>query len=340
MSGNVAGGKPQLDWWRKKKLPARGTKECVASPADAAFDAGVVRGRREAIHKVVGVRKPSKPNSLSIGEWHACVQRVRIVCSRGKWLMSMGFERGQISWLNVEEAIFLLEAGGLYLKSVPCTVRRTAEECENIHHTVPHSTNDRDQLQLPWCQQNASPSALPMSLQRAHATMVSSEKQLRIIYATGHLRRIGYIVRRPRMVDEVHTLGAPHIELSVWQHASFRGKRLAGKPDFHLIVLSNLEVEALSMTSVLLAAEKCAPVGLKLCVVERASVLIYDLVGGSPTSGATPLVRIIGDADQPLLQQYAVDRIRVIDESDLPRIEANSDEEDELAAGEEGSVPV
>lgn len=153
-------------WWRNLSLPRRGKKESLLSPvgrhesvSDSQFTK--IEKRKARLRKAVSAPRASRKKHLATAIW--CFERgmAQVVRPRGNSMQSMGVFEGGKQWLFPEEAVYLV-----------------------------------DRAQLDLCV-----SGVPVSLQRAWGLLFEGPNAISLdeFCAFSHLRRIGYVVRRPNL---------------------------------------------------------------------------------------------------------------------------------------------
>jgi len=339
----AAGVSSGSEWWRRKKLPGRGTKINAINPGEAFADRNLIENRRNALFKAVKQRRPTKLSHQSFGEWHACVEMARISSVKGKWAVSMGFEIDGIVWLYPEEALFLLDCGALELSIVLCdSCFQKSKIDEAVHESNSQKIPEKMDEMLPnqqiengsrergyskrrveYCGKQKSSLDIPASIQRGMACIASDPSVMLMFLTYAHLRRSGYVVRRPTALSFVEDLGIKCSVLSVWQHTRFRGRKKCGRPDFHLLIRSNTD-EGPTINVLSTMQERISPIGLKIAIVERANILIYEV--SDPDS--LPLRRKVHESDQFLLKQFQIQSGTVQDEPEPMLTHIDSEDND------------
>lgn len=186
-----------LQWWRKLTLPRRGKKDSLLSPAPlTAMQKERLEERATALRKATIAPRVTKHKALASAEWDNDLSMARVVATRGHAMNSMGEFRDGGQFLYPEEALYLVDRGGLDLcfDGLPASVQRT------------------------WAVTMAARNAL------------SLEEYL----AFAHLRRAGYVVRRLDK-EKPSCTEAIKVSFSVWRVGSFR-RRDPIRPLFHVAV--------------------------------------------------------------------------------------------------------
>eukprot|EP00168_Porphyra_purpurea_P014495 TRINITY_DN4179_c0_g1_i1.p1 TRINITY_DN4179_c0_g1~~TRINITY_DN4179_c0_g1_i1.p1 ORF type:complete len:303 (+),score=47.07 TRINITY_DN4179_c0_g1_i1:399-1307(+) len=180
--------------------------------------------RRSTLWAAISVPKASKVTNLAVAAWHAATARAALVITKGKGPASMGDHIAGVQYLQPEEAAFLVDRGALDLlvDGVPASQQRV--------------------MALLLC---------PPPVAVAGAASVGPPPPPPMshdVYAAyGHLRRVGYVVRRaaPDIVAAAATATAGAagggarglgVALTVWKAGAFR-RRTPSPPYFHVAVL-------------------------------------------------------------------------------------------------------
>lgn len=264
------GGKPRngVPWWRKLVLPRRGVKDSRLRPAvDTPEQVVKLEKRRSTLWAAISVPKASKVTNLAVAIWHAASARAALVITKGKGPASMGDHIQAVQYLQPEEAAFLVDRGALDLlvDGVPASQQRV--------------------MSLLLCPSRGAPMNTPPPMSHD------------VYAAYGHLRRVGYVVRRaeagvvsaasaalavPLSVGGgVGGLGGRGlgVSLTVWKAGAFR-RRTPSPPYFHVAVLPYESAGGGGLPShaalaALVAA--VAPIKVRLALVERATVSLVDV---------------------------------------------------------------
>jgi hypothetical protein len=155
-------------WWRKLSLPRRGKKETLLAPrsdeesrALPAAHAAKISKRTAKLRKAIDMPRTARLKHLTVADWDGARAMARVVTPRGNAVQSMGVFIDGAQWLFPEEAVYLV---------------------------------DRAQLDM-------RVDGVPASLQRAWALMLEGPTAITLdqYCAFAHLRRIGYVVRRPHL---------------------------------------------------------------------------------------------------------------------------------------------
>jgi tRNA-splicing endonuclease subunit sen54 N-term len=148
-------------WWRKLTLPRRGKKETLLAPAGPLPQPLVAKleKRTAKLRKAVEAPRTTRAKHLAVADWDPARAMARVVTPRGNVLQSMGLYVGGVQYLFPEEAVYLC---------------------------------DRAQLDL-------RVDGVPASLQRAWGLMLEGQNAVTLdeYCAFAHLRRVGFVVRRP-----------------------------------------------------------------------------------------------------------------------------------------------
>jgi hypothetical protein len=153
-------------WWRKLSLPRRGKKETLLAPrsdeentALPAAHAAKIAKRTAKLRKAIDMPRAARLKHLTVADWDGARAMARVVTPRGNAVQSMGVFIDGAQWIFPEEAVYLV---------------------------------DRAQLDM-------RVDGVPASLQRAWALMLEGPTAITLdqYCAFAHLRRIGYVVRRP-----------------------------------------------------------------------------------------------------------------------------------------------
>lgn len=211
--------------------------------------------------------KASKVTNLAVAIWHAATARAALVITKGKGPASMGDHIQAVQYLQPEEAAFLVDRGALDLlvDGVPASQQRV--------------------MALLLCPPPAAPIITPPPMSHD------------VYAAYGHLRRVGYVVRRAEAVvmsAAAAALAGPRsggsgdgglggrglgVSLTVWKAGAFR-RRTPSPPYFHVAVLPYESAGGGGLPShaalaALVAA--VAPIKVRLALVERATVSLVDV---------------------------------------------------------------
>lgn len=148
-----------VQWWRKLMLPRRGKKDSKLFPGVLTlFQKQRTEHRRSALFKAIAAPRVSREKHLARAEWVSERGLACVTCTRGNAMQSMGFFEHGKQYLFPEEALWLVDRGGIDL-------------CID---------------------------GLPASTQRAWAVTISAHNCVSmeeyLVYA--YLRRAGYVVRR------------------------------------------------------------------------------------------------------------------------------------------------
>jgi hypothetical protein len=169
-------------WWRKLSLPRRGKKETLLSPPTGdgggerpAAHVAKISKRTSKLRKAIDMPRTARLKHLTVADWDGALGMARVVMPRGNAVQSMGIFIDGVQYLFPEEAAYLI---------------------------------DRAQLDM-------RVEGVPASLQRAWGLMLEGRNAITLdqYCAFAHLRRIGYVVRRPYIdkiadTDEPDTVGA------------------------------------------------------------------------------------------------------------------------------------
>lgn len=186
-----------LQWWRKLTLPRRGKKDSLLQPSELTEEQQSRIGqRRAALMKSTKAPRVARAKSIAVADWDEEQGLARVTAMRGNAMQSMGVFQDGTQMLFPEEALFLVDRGGLDL----CV------------HGLPAS------LQRAW--------AIAMAADNA----VSLEEYLTFAY----LRRSGYVVRRYESEEEKREDDIK-LSFSAWRVGSFR-RRDPIRPLFHVAV--------------------------------------------------------------------------------------------------------
>lgn len=213
--------------------------------------------------------KASKVTNLAVAIWHAATARAALVITKGKGPASMGDHIQAVQYLQPEEAAFLVDRGALDLlvDGVPASQQRV--------------------MALLLCPPPGAPMATPPPMSHD------------VYAAYGHLRRVGYVVRRAEaavVTTAAAALAGPPagggnggdgglggrglgVSLTVWKAGAFR-RRTPSPPYFHVAVLPYESAGGGGLPShaalaALVAA--VAPIKVRLALVERATVSLVDV---------------------------------------------------------------
>ena len=223
--------------------------------------------RRSTLWAAISVPKASKVTNLAVAAWHAATARAALVITKGKGPASMGDHIAGVQYLQPEEAAFLVDRGALDL----------------LVDGVPASQQRVMALLLcppPVAVAAAAPVGPPPPPPMSHD----------VYAAYGHLRRVGYVVRRaaPEIVAAAATATAGAagggarglgVGLTVWKAGAFR-RRTPSPPYFHVAVLPYEAAGGGGLPShAALAAlvGAVAPIKVRLALVERATVSLVDV---------------------------------------------------------------
>lgn len=223
--------------------------------------------RRSTLWAAISVPKASKVTNLAVAIWHAATARAALVITKGKGPTSMGDHIQAVQYLQPEEAAFLVDRGALDLlvDGVPASQQRV--------------------MSLLLCPPPAIPITIPPPMSHD------------VYAAYGHLRRVGYVVRRAEAVivsAAAAALAEPLLDgggdgglggrglgvsLTVWKAGAFR-RRSPTPPYFHVAVLPYESAGGGGLPShaalaALVAA--VAPIKVRLALVERATVSLVDV---------------------------------------------------------------
>lgn len=224
--------------------------------------------RRSTLWAAISVPKASKVTNLAVAIWHAATARAALVITKGKGPASMGDHIQAVQYLQPEEAAFLVDRGALDLlvDGVPASQQRV--------------------MALLLCPPPGAPVATPPPMSHD------------VYAAYGHLRRVGYVVRRAEAAvvatAAAALAGLPvgggggggdlggrglGVSLTVWKAGAFR-RRTPSPPYFHVAVLPYESAGGGGLPShaalaALVAA--VAPIKVRLALVERATVSLVDV---------------------------------------------------------------
>jgi len=304
------------DWWRMKKLPARGMKLNALVPNRAAVKKEVLDTRLDDVFRVVRQRRAAKARNMAQADWHSCVNRACVRVASGKWLVPMGYEGGGFIWLHPEEAHFLVDCGSLELRPVACSDL-------SLPNVATTARKQEAPARRKACSEQSAVESVPMSVQRSFASLLRGKRDMQLFQVYAYLRRAGYIIRRPRPLDSVEDLGLQFLRFSVWEHAHFRGRKQCGKPDFHLIVQST-DDPIPSVRQIQAAQRACSPIGLKIAFVTGSNVIFSSL----SSRIQTPLNREIASEDEHHLKCLSIPSHRVLDEPEPASIQMHSDDDE------------
>lgn len=155
-----------------------------------------VEQRRAALMKATAAPRVARSKALALSIWDKETCMARVTATRGNAMQSMGVFRDGNQMLYPEEALFLVDRGGLDL-------------CVD---------------------------GLPASVQRAWALAMAAENAVSLeeYLAFAHLRRAGYVVRRYERDGEEVEDGLK-VSFSAWRVGSFK-RRDPIRPLFHVAV--------------------------------------------------------------------------------------------------------
>lgn len=186
-----------LQWWRKLTLPRRGKKDSLLHPKPLTpAQEQRVEQRRSALMKATAAPRVARAKAIAVADWDTETSMARVTATRGNAMQSMGVFRDGTQMLYPEEALFLVDRGGLDL-------------CVD---------------------------GLPASVQRAWAIAMAAENAVSLeeYLAFAHLRRAGYVVRRYESEEEDAGDGLK-VSFSAWRVGSFKRRDLI-RPLFHVAV--------------------------------------------------------------------------------------------------------
>lgn len=223
--------------------------------------------RRSTLWAAISVPKASKVTNLAVAIWHATTARAALVITKGKGPASMGDHIQAVQYLQPEEAAFLVDRGALDLlvDGVPASQQRV--------------------MSLLLCPPPTAATTIPPPMSHD------------VYAAYGHLRRVGYVVRRAEdaiVSAAAAALAGSHpeggsigglggrglgVSLTVWKAGAFR-RRTVSPPYFHVAVLPYESAGGGGLPShaalaALVAA--VAPIKVRLALVERATVSLVDV---------------------------------------------------------------
>lgn len=227
-----------------------------------------LRRRRSTLWAAIIVPKACKVTNLAVAIWHAATARAALVITKGKGPASMGDHIQAMQYLQPEEAAFLVDRGALDLlvDGVPASQQRV--------------------MSLLLCPPPGVPITTPPPMSHD------------VYAAYGHLRRVGYVVRRAEAAvvsaAAAALAGPPSggggddgglgsrglgVSLTVWKAGAFR-RRTPSLPYFHVAVLPYESAGGGGLPShaalaALVAA--VAPIKVRLALVERATVSLVDV---------------------------------------------------------------
>lgn len=186
-----------IQWWRKLTLPRRGKKDSILVPQELSEAQHVlVEKRRAALRKATAAPRVARTKTLATADWHPDTCMAHVTAARGNAMQSMGVFKDGVQMLYPEEALFLVDRGGLDL-------------CVD---------------------------GLPASVQRAWAIAMRAKNALSFeeYLAFAHLRRAGYVVRRLGLGEGPLNDGLK-VSFAAWRVGSFK-RRDPMRPLFFVAV--------------------------------------------------------------------------------------------------------
>lgn len=236
--------------------------------------------RTAKLRKAIETPRAARAKHLAVADWCNDHGMARVVTPRGNCMQSMGFYEHGVQWLFPEEAVYL---------------------------------TDRAQLDF-------RVDGVPASLQRAWSLMLEGPNAITLdeYCAFAHLRRIGYVVRRPNLdkitncfdemiadSDSLHTTqrhissesgdgasegeGNPEaspmlkISFSVWRVGAFKRKD-THRPLFNLLVWRYADPPPRHAQLATLLDSCSGRTRLRAALIDRGVVVLIDIA-----NNATPL---------------------------------------------------
>ncbi|CDF33586.1 unnamed protein product [Chondrus crispus] len=186
-----------IQWWRKLTLPRRGKKDSILLPQQLTeSQSALVEQRRAALRKATAAPRVARTKTLATADWDPEICMARVTAARGNAMQSMGVYKDGKQMLYPEEALFLVDRGGLDLcvGGLPCSVQRA------------------------W------------GIAMGAINSLSFEEYLAFAY----LRRAGYVIRRVGL-DEEQQLNSLKVSFAAWRVGAFK-RRDPMRPMFYVSV--------------------------------------------------------------------------------------------------------
>ncbi|KAK4535306.1 hypothetical protein CDCA_CDCA04G1331 [Cyanidium caldarium] len=244
-----------VPWWQfHRGLPHRGVKdEALAPKVTDDLSTGQRRRWHRRLHEwftFVAAPNTVSTRHLSVLEWVSHLHQARVVKPRGKLFQSLGTVHGPEQHLFPEEAVFLVDKGAADFYI----------------------------------------DGVPASMERCMTLLLSEGVSAEMYYAFGHLRRLGYHVRRSSRAERTAG-GADSSEgdalrvsftYDVWLPGNFK-RTAPGLPYFRAVVVP-FDAPVPTVDALCALREAALPSQAKIITVDRSVVTVFDVSRAGPLS--------------------------------------------------------
>ena len=234
-------------WWRKLTLPRRGAKQSLLAPTTLTpTQEKEIEKRRQTSQRATEAPRVGRAKQFVVANWIESRRIAKVVRHKGTLVSSMGvFEDGS-QYLWPEEAFYLVDRGTMDL---------------NVEQ-------------------------VPCSVQKAWALCCDGGREWLDRYsAYSHLKRAGYVVRRPQSKKgnaDGENDAAIEADFLVWRAGAFK-RRVVVRPLFCVLVY-NFQEKPPMHKDIAVFCGSSGRTRVRAALVDRGVVVLFDLA-----CNATPL---------------------------------------------------